>query len=165
MPKTPWVFLVAVAAIAACSSNDLALNPCPVSANALICGGLNVGGSSERISAVLLANPYSRPVISLPDTVHVGVSFTVTFYTLFRGCVAPDGETLRTGTGVTAIIPMEIVQRVPGEACPQFVFIGPRSARITLSDVGTDTVRVVGRTENAESSALDSVSANIVVLP
>lgn len=165
MQNPSWLLVLAVIAAAGCSSNDLALNPCPVGVNASTCGGFSVGGSSEEISVVLSANPYSRAAISLPDTVHVGVPFTVTFYTTYQGCVTPDGEVLMSGNGLAGIIPMERVRRVPGEACPAFVSIGPRSATITVYDVGIDTVRVVGRSGDYGVTTMDTVSANVRVLP
>jgi hypothetical protein len=171
MQNPSWLLVLAAVAAVACSSNDLAVNPCPLGVNPAACGGLSVGGSTEEISTVLVTNPYSRPAIGLPDTVHAGVPFTVTFYTTYMGCVTPDGEMLMTGSRLTAIIPMETVRRVPGEMCPAYVMIGPRSAEMTLSDVGTDTVRVVGRIGDFGASTvdmdmdMDTVSANVVVLP
>lgn len=153
MTKHPWLVLIAAAAAAAGCSNG--------------------GSVNRRMSVVMLSDPYDSTVapLSLPDTVHRGAPFTVTFVTVYPSsiCWKPDGETIATIGRRTRITPWEAWVLPAGQAGPcDLLQVGERSTTVTLLTTGVDTIRVVGRVppySTPDNSALDSVSASVVVVP
>ena len=146
----------------------------------LVAAGMANAGCSQdaplprRHSVVELADPYDTTVrpLDLPDTVHRGVPFVVTFVTVGYPlmCWRPDGEIFATQGRQVRITPWEVYVLPDGEAGPcDLEQLGPRSTTVTLDAVGVDTIRVVGRVDPYSvpdfEHVLDSVSASVVVVP
>jgi len=146
----------------------------------LIAAGAGLAGCSQtkppfqRYSVVEHRDPSDTTVASLgvPDTVRRGVPFTLTFITVYYPdiCWKPDGETSTTSGRQTRILPSEEWVLPAGQAGPcDLERIGVRSTTVTLTSLGIDTIRVVGRVDPYSVAnfdhVLDSVSATVIVLP
>jgi len=108
-----------------------------------------------------------RPLLATPREVTAGETFTITVTTVGAGYAVADGGTVEVLGSLVRVVPYDRVQRVESDsACPG---VAPRllsrPLRLTLTRPGLALIRVVGVSATAAAPALDSMDAEIAVLP
>ena len=101
---------------------------------------------SERVIGILDAGAGPFP-LSLPDTAHAGVPFTITVTTFGGGCDQADGADVRASDLSVDVTPYD---RLPaaGTICVAILRTLPRPVPLTFGTTGTAVVRVHGRGPN-----------------
>lgn len=108
-----------------------------------------------------------RRVIVAPDTVRVGLPFTVVIPVAGSGsvlCNEPDGTSVSQSARVVRV---EVFVRTPQPrpTCTDDIRFYPTSVSLTFTTAGNSTVRVVGASSNDLPNRPDSLERSIVVIP
>ena len=130
------------------------------------CGGAGAG-QGERVVARIHPGLSVRPLLATPREVTVGETFTITVTTLGSECAEADGGTVVVRDSLVRVVPYDRVRRLEGDsACPGLTpRLLSRPLQVTLTRPGPARIRVVGMSATAAAAALDSLDAEIAVLP
>lgn len=113
----------------------------------------------QRVIGVIDDGRGTFPAI-LPDTAHVGISFTVTVVTLGGGCDQADGAQVQTTGLVADVTPYDLVPP-PGTNCISILRTLPRQIELIFGSAGNGVVRVHGRGPNG----LETLQGTVTVRP
>jgi hypothetical protein len=130
------------------------------------CGGA-AGGQGDRVVARIHPGLSVRPLLATPREVTAGETFTITVTTIGSGCAEAAGGTVEVRDSLVRVVPYDRVHRAKGDsACPGLApRLLSRPLRVTLTQPGSARIRVVGVSATAAAPALDSMDAEIAVLP
>lgn len=126
-------------------------------------------GPAPSITRAAWLGPVGDPrrVIEAPDTVRVGLPFTVIIPVAGSGsvlCNEPDGTSISQSARVARV---EVFVRAPQPrpTCTDDIRFYPTSVSLTFTTAGTSTVRVVGASSNELPNRPDSLERAVVVIP
>jgi hypothetical protein len=127
------------------------------------CGGAGAG-QGERVVARIHPGLSVRPLLTTPREVTAGETFTITVTTVGSDCAEADGGTVVVRGSLVRVVPYDRVRR--DSACPgRTPRLLSRPLQVTLTRPGPARIRVVGMSATAAAAALDSLDAEIAVLP
>ena len=127
------------------------------------CGGAGAG-QGERVVARIHPGLGVRPLLATPREVTAGERFTITVTTVGSDCAEADGGTVVVRGSLVRVVPYDRVHR--DSACPgRTPRLLSRPLQVTLTRPGPARIRVVGMSATAAAAALDSLDAEITVLP
>ena len=130
------------------------------------CGGAGAG-QGARVVARIHPGLSVRPLLATPREVTAGETFTITVTTVGSDCAEADGGTVVVRDSLVRVVPYDRVRRLEGDsACPgRSPRLLSRPLQVTLTRPGPARIRVVGMSATAAEAVLDSLDAEIVVLP
>jgi hypothetical protein len=124
------------------------------------CNGL-LGEGEHRVIGVIDEAGTSIDALVVPDTVRVGVPFTITVSTFGSSCLRPDGVVARASGTVANVTPYDVTPP-SATGCPADVRAFPRTVTLAFDTPGAATVQLHGR---GYSTPMITVEEAVVVAP